>query len=526
MTQRRRQLDSKRSSNVPTDQSNGHSNVQAAVAAAAAARRRQNHRHLPSANRSKFDYLYRSLLKKKLPFQIPSQVVVVLLGLAFAAISYRLFHLLLDYRNQLEYTNVPSALPRLVQPNDTSAEKNPARFWGTYRSNLYFGLKHRSSRSLSAGLMWFDYQTLRQSPDRFLRHWCDQNDRLKYGWTAHDGENFAVEQIQDESYQLNVQFVKDVHGEHGGDWTSRVHVQTSNRTLAPVSLFFYFHHDLPWIDEISRSTPADQQIITIRGQTAELDGFTVQIQPSSSGVLLRTLTDVFSLEKIHQEVLTKFSSEQNFYLLTEQTLKDFQHNTVIVQLTIPQLNTQHGFSFDVVFQSDSSARHRTNELTGPFFAEQLAKFQKQFDERFETIFQLKTKQNFDAKKIQFAKSTLSNLLGGISYFTGEPERRRREETSLRVVLGQSLVAKANQKTPDLYWPASLYTAVPSRSFFPRGFLWDEGFHNLLIARWNRDISMEILSHWLDLLNNNGWIPRVSASCRLSSPRRSIESFRK
>lgn len=92
------------------------------------------------------------------------------------------------------------------------------------RSNLYFGLKHRSARSLSAGLMWFDYQTLQQSPDRFLRHWCDQNDRLKYGWTYHDGEAFGSERITDENLHMNIQWLKEVTGQHGGDWTARIHL--------------------------------------------------------------------------------------------------------------------------------------------------------------------------------------------------------------------------------------------------------------------------------------------------------------
>lgn len=91
-----------------------------------------------------------------------------------------------------------------------------------------------------------------------------------------------------------------------------------------------------------------------------------------------------------------------------------------------------------------------------------------------------------------AKRALANLLGGIGYWHGE--------------------AKMKSKSWDVYevkpyGPIELFSAIPSRPFFPRGFIWDEGFHNLLIHKFDSDLSLDIFSSWLNTLNTDGWMPR-------------------
>lgn len=73
-----------------------------------------------------------------------------------------------------------------------------------------------------------------------------------------------------------------------------------------------------------------------------------------------------------------------------------------------------------------------------------------------------------AGTLDVTRAALSNLLGGVGYFYGRSAIR----------IGDGVKES---------WPAALLTAVPSRSFFPRGFLWDEGFHQVTIAIVNVNI---------------------------------------
>ena len=85
----------------------------------------------------------------------------------------------------------------------------------------------------------------------------------------------------------------------------------------------------------------------------------------------------------------------------------------------------------------------------------------------------------------------SNLLGGIGYFYGDavvgrsyaPEYEEENEG-----FWQETADARNRGNFKLEGPYELYTSIPSRPFFPRGFLWDEGFHLLPVAEWDMDLT--------------------------------------
>jgi mannosyl-oligosaccharide glucosidase len=95
----------------------------------------------------------------------------------------------------------------------------------------------------------------------------------------------------------------------------------------------------------------------------------------------------------------------------------------------------------------------------------LIKKENEFNARFEKTFHLK-KKGFSNNEVEFAQYLLSNMLGGIGYFHGSSviDRSHPPMQDEEYFHGEPI-------RPELSPPQSLFTATPSRPFFPRGFYW-------------------------------------------------------
>lgn len=96
-----------------------------------------------------------------------------------------------------------------------------------------------------------------------------------------------------------------------------------------------------------------------------------------------------------------------------------------------------------------------------------------------------------AKYLKFSKAMLSNLVGGIGFFHGDSVVDRSGspayEEENEGFWEETAEARAMAK-PVIEAPKDLFTCVPSRPFFPRGFLWDEGFHLLPVMEYDSDLA--------------------------------------
>ncbi|OZJ06041.1 hypothetical protein BZG36_01129 [Bifiguratus adelaidae] len=390
------------------------------------------------------------------------------------------------------------------------------------------------------GLLWFNSA----SPEgmRTIRHSCEQGDNLAgYGYNKHDGREYAEQTIHDDANNLVIttQFVKIPGGEHGGHWIARIRGRASNSELPMATTSAMFYIGLEGLGDLQLTSKKDSKGISsdvhLKGSTPDLGSFEAHImagtnsaRPSNGlgvdlskthywitriqdGMLWRAKEAI--LENIIREAnqkAAKYGHEASLQNLPALfTLSDKADSNGDPNLFVFQLQFQGEFEFDVVFDSNSSQERAPIDRAA--ILELIDERRSAYDQRFDRIFELENK-NFSPAEIDFGRYMLSNLLGGIGYFYGSSI----VQTTAQGVISDEddedfrdeLDALVSQDSaPALTEPQELFTATPSRPFFPRGFYWDEGFHQLLIGKWDNDLSLDIIESWISLIDNNGWVAR-------------------
>ena len=130
--------------------------------------------------------------------------------------------------------------------------------------------------------------------------------------------------------------------------------------------------------------------------------------------------------------------------------------------------TKPTFSIDFSFQLNSDS-------AVPDFDTTFIQRKNDFQTNFSTLFPIDP-SDVAYPYLDMGREGLSNMLGSISYWHGFSN-----STGSCLPEGQTYE----------YGPLDLISGVPSRPGFPRGFLWDDGFHNLLIRQFNPDLSLQV-----------------------------------
>ncbi|KAI7907127.1 glycoside hydrolase [Cokeromyces recurvatus] len=373
--------------------------------------------------------------------------------------------------------------------------------------------------------MWFDASHVQGF--QHVRHACDQNDGIEgYGYHKHDGREFASQEINDKpsNIKIKTEFIKVFNGKDGGDWGVRIRGTPINDIMEPItSVMFYIGIEGEGgIDIMSKlSKKGLQSPIRLEGDTPELGDFEIQIvdgsplntylQDGLNQDLSKTqwwgreIPEDFVMEHIilgardrlniaeggQEEALAK---PYKFFTLTNTLTED---EGEVANFYVFQKVFKGEFQFDVLFHSQKSDKSITSEK----LSTDIIQKEDEFNTRFEKIFNLKGK-GFSNDEIKFAHYLLSNLIGGIGYFHGSSvlDRSHPPMQDEESFMGEPV-------RPELSSPQTLFTATPSRPFFPRGFYWDEGFHQLLIGEWDNDLSLDIIKHWTSMIDENGWVAR-------------------
>ncbi|KAK4148144.1 glycoside hydrolase [Dichotomopilus funicola] len=417
-------------------------------------------------------------------------------------------------------------------------QNNQSLLWGPYRPNLYFGVRPRIPQSLMAGLMWGKIESYADF-QYTVRYTCEQNEGMKgYGWEEYDPRRGGIQTIHDiqNGLDLTTSFVKVPGGAHGGNWAARIKGVLNDDAPKDQKTILVFYVTQEGSDSELQALEGEDEKgyhgdVTLQGRSDSLGNYKLVVT-KGEGVQPLSDHDLSNIRGPGQTVVQSLTyPEEHIWQAKPILFRQLKEgvdwlveNKYDVQDPPPPwqvylLDNRPGsgnvhivekvfegdFEFDVLFSSESVGK----DITSDDLSREIKLTTESFGERFASIFT--PQAPFTAEKYKkFGRSMFSNLIGGIGYFYGESVADRsyapEYEEENEVFWEETAEARARNQQA-LEGPYELFTSIPSRPFFPRGFLWDEGFHLLPIADWDIDLTLEIVKSWFNLMDEDGWIGR-------------------
>ncbi|GAA5904067.1 hypothetical protein JCM6882_003816 [Rhodosporidiobolus microsporus] len=420
----------------------------------------------------------------------------------------------------LAYTSDSPHAPALQAANDSL-------LIGTFRPGLYFGVKPRIPSSFLSGLIWWgahDYQSFSQP-----RHEADQRDGLNYFFTEHDGRSAGKEVLKDpkNNVELTVDFLK-VPGEKGGSWAVRIEGKPLREDrVSRITLLNYFANDGP-LSYLQLENQLDDQglegPVTLKGSTPGLGDYSIRIEDHENNDEVEGGPHASDFgDRLHRTQFLglpvpqghAWQAKNAFVNTITQSANAFitrygqaSPPDPAITFALPnevrlnaglygiQKTYQGKWGVDIFFELEAAPAN----LDAASLSADIQASSHTYNERFASLFpEIST---FTPAQQSFARTITANLIGGIGYFNGPSIVDR--------TFSQEWDDDASTKSapnPELTEPRELFTATPSRSFFPRGFYWDEGFHLALVGAWDNDLALEIFKSWMSLVDEDGWIGR-------------------
>ena len=459
----------------------------------------------------------------KMPFFLPATVRIVMVAIgSLASLLCSYFCVALVYNTIIKVkvgkVNVDVNVDNrntIIMSNKAAAYDNKYLLysWGSFNPGYYFSLKKRTNEqfALTNGILWNNNNNKMNK----YRHKTNQDELDKFEYIYHDGKSFGIENIIDNRYGLTINASFIIHDNY--TWLQHFDIMSIGNEDEK-SFMYYFgvdrtnnnidfptsSYDLRYYSDDNMNDDNTTSTLHIYGKTKLSSHFYMKFikndrtNDNTKAQIFTTTTTTTTNETLP---IININSNICAFFTIENSLK-YSKN---ISIDVIYYENNDYFSDDVAIDEAKTMwddLFSQKLLIQPKFDDLIIVKKKNFNEKFDNTFNLKAK-NFTSQDLDVARVALSNVLGGIGWFYGKPRIGNGIDingTGHAVSLRQTYNSNSDNNI-------SLLTATPSRTSFPRGFLWDEGFHQLLIHHWDINITMQVISDWMSSMNDEGWIPR-------------------